>query len=226
LSAVAHINEYKTGRFYTDEFRGDMSWNGYENNNLLRNEGCAADGTPRFTDVAMALGADDEKDGRGVAVADFDNDGDLDIAVNHNPGDSGDASRAQATLLRNDIGAQRHWLAVELVGTQSNRDAVGAELLLESGDLRQLRLVTAGSSYASQHHQRIYFGLGDHQLASRLEVRWPSGLVETLDDLEAGWLVRLEEGVGEQILRLPGAESPLAGRETDPDSGKPVRGAA
>jgi hypothetical protein len=203
-----------------------MSWNGYENNNLLRNEGCAADGTPRFTDVAMALGADDEKDARGVAVADYDNDGDLDIAVNHNLGDSGEASRGRATLLRNDIGERRHWLAVELVGTQSNRDAVGAEVVLESGDLRQLRLVTAGSSYASQNGQRIYFGLGDRQSAGRLEVRWPSGLVETFDDLEAGWLVRLEEGVGQQILPLPGAKNPVARHEPDPTPGKPVRGAA
>jgi hypothetical protein len=81
LSAVAHINDYKTGKFYRDEFRGDISWNGYEHNVLLRNEGPAPDGTLQFTDVAMATGADDIRDARGTATADFDNDGDLDVVI-------------------------------------------------------------------------------------------------------------------------------------------------
>ena len=85
MSAVAHIQEYKTGLFYTDEFRGDMSWNGYEHNVLLRNDGPDASGQLEFTDVAMALGADSDKDARGTAMADFDNDGDLDIVINNNP---------------------------------------------------------------------------------------------------------------------------------------------
>ena len=103
MSAVAHIQEYKTGLFYTDEFRGDMSWNGYEHNVLLRNDGPDARGRLEFTDVAMALGADRVKDARGTAMADFDNDGDLDIVINNNPGDSRNQKRARATLLRNEI---------------------------------------------------------------------------------------------------------------------------
>ena len=79
MSAVAHIKEYKTGKFFRDEFRGDISWNGYEHNVLLRNEGPDANGTLEFTDIAMAAGADDDKDGRGMATADFDNDGRQDI---------------------------------------------------------------------------------------------------------------------------------------------------
>lgn len=207
MSAVAHIDEYKTGRFYTDEYRGDMSWNGYENNNLFRNEGCDADGVPRFTDVAMALGADDGRDARGIAIADYDNDGDLDIAVNHNIGDHGPSDRANATYLRNDIGAARAWLAVELQGTLSNRDAVGAMVTVITGDREQLRLLSAGSSYASQHSHRLYFGLGDRERIDRLTVRWPSGGSVTFEDLAVRQLVRIVEGEGIESLRLAGTGS-------------------
>jgi len=201
LSAVAHISEYKTGRFYSDEYRGDMSWNGYEHNVLLRNDGCAPGGAPRFVDVAMALGADDVLDSRGVAFVDFDNDGDLDLAISHNPGDNGKQT-VPASLLRNDIGHHRHWLAVELIGTRSNRDAVGAVVYAEAGDLQQMRLREAGSGYASQHSGRLYFGLDDHQLVDRLRVRWPSGTEESFEGLAVNQLVRITEGEGLEVVRL------------------------
>ncbi|HMG74117.1 MAG TPA: CRTAC1 family protein [Pyrinomonadaceae bacterium] len=208
MSAVAHIKEYKTGKFYQDEFRGDISWNGYEHNVLLRNEGRDANGALRFTDVAMALGADDIKDGRGMAVADFDNDGALDIVINDNPGDSGDASRARPALLRNNIGSRRNWLAVELAGTKSNRDAVGAMVTVETGGAKQLRLVSAGSGFASQNSERLYFGLNDKTQVDALTVRWPSGRIEsfkTIGDqrIQAGQLIRITEGTRIEQLRLP-----------------------
>jgi hypothetical protein len=207
LSAVAHIKEYKTGKFYQDEFRGDISWNGYEHNVLLRNEGMEPIGgedkskreTLRFTDVAMAVGADDVKDGRGMAVADFDNDGALDIVINDNPGDSGDASRARPALLRNNIGSRRNWLAVELTGVSSNHDAVGATVMIETGGAKQLRLVSAGSGFASQNSERLYFGLDDKTRVDVLTVRWPSGRVETFKSvgaqpIEARHVIRITEG--------------------------------
>lgn len=208
MSAVAHIKEYKTGKFYQDEFRGDISWNGYEHNVLLRNEGNDANGTLRFTDIAMALGADDIKDGRGMAIADFDNDGALDIVINNNPGDSGDASRARPTLLRNNIGSRRNWLAVELTGTQSNRDAAGATVTIATGGAKQLRLVSAGSGFASQNSERLYFGLNDRQQVEVLTVRWPSGRVErfnTIGDqpIETRHVIRITEGSRIEQLTLP-----------------------
>ena len=206
MSAVAHIKEYKTGRFYTDEFRGLSSWNGWEHNNLLRNEGNGADGVPRFTDVASSLGADDDRDARGVAIADFDNDGDLDIVVNHSPGDTDDPLRAGASFLENEIGNRRQWLAVELVGSQRNRDAIGARVVVRSGELEQLRQSNAGSSYAAQHSQRLYFGLGEHTVIDKLEVHWPSGLSEEFSNLESRTLVRITEGQGLEVLSLPGVE--------------------
>jgi catalase len=89
VSAVAHIDAYKPGQYYQDEFRGEMSWNGWENNVLLKNQGLDEDGSPRFIDVGMAFGADHIGDARGLAVADFDNDGDIDMIINNNPGDCG-----------------------------------------------------------------------------------------------------------------------------------------
>jgi hypothetical protein len=203
LSAVAHIKQYKTGAFYADEFRGDISWNGYEHNVLLRNEGYDSNGEMRFTDIGMAVGADDEKDGRGMATADFDNDGDLDIVINNNPGDSGIKERALATLLRNNVGERYKWLAVELRGTRSNRDGVGAAVRIEVADDKQLRLVSAGSGYASQISNRLYFGLGDSQQADAMTVRWPSGLVERFENIKAMQLVRITEGSGIEMLQLP-----------------------
>jgi hypothetical protein len=208
LSAVAHIKDYKAGKFYQDDFWGDISWIGYEHKVLLRNEGKDASGTLQFTDIAMALGADDIKDVRGMAIADFDNDGALDIIMNSNPGDSGDATKARPALLRNNIGSRRNWLAVELTGTQSNRDAVGAMVTIETGGAKQLRLVSAGSGIASQNSERLYFGLNDKSQIDALTVRWPSGRVERFNNIEnqpiaARHVIRITEGTRIEQLMLP-----------------------
>jgi hypothetical protein len=175
---------------------------------LLRNEGADSNGTPRFTDVAMAVGADDDRDGRGMATADFDNDGDLDIVINNNPGDSGDPERARPVLLRNNVGQRRSWLAVELEGTQSNRDAVGALVTIEAGGQKQVRLVTAGSGFSSQHSARLYFGLNDLTQVESLTVRWPRGLVERFEKIGgqpigARQLIRVKEAAGVEARGLP-----------------------
>ena len=177
----------------------------------MRNEGIDGDGVPRFSDVGMATGCDDVKDGRGLAVADFDNDGALDLVINNNPGDCGCAT-VSATLLRNNVGAKRNWLAVELVGTKCNRDAVGAEVLAEIDSRRgakphlakQLRLVSAGCSYASQHSSRLYFGLDDVSQVDRLTVRWPGGEEETFENIGARQLIRITQGKGIVTGPLPG----------------------
>jgi hypothetical protein len=203
LSAVAHIKQYKSGAFYTDEFRGDISWNGYEHNVLLRNEGKDSKGTLQFTDIAMAVGADDIKDARGMAIADLNNDGALDIVINNSPGDSGDPSKARPTLLRNNTGARRNWLAVELEGVESNRDAVGALVTIETGTERQIRLLSAGSGFASQNSARLYFGLGEVPRVDALTVRWPNGRIERFENIKAKQLVRITEGKTIEVTKLP-----------------------
>jgi hypothetical protein len=204
LSAVAHIDQYKTGKFFQDEFRGDISWNGYEHNNLLRNEAPDKNGRLRFTDVAMALGADDDRDARGMAYADFDHDGDLDIVINNNPGDNGVEERARPVLYRNNIGARRHWLAVELRGVKSNRDGIGAVVRLETNGAKQMRHAIAGAGYAAQYTSRLYFGLNEQTQVDVLTVRWPSGLVEKFEQVKANQLLRLTEGSGLAQAALTG----------------------
>jgi hypothetical protein len=208
---VSHIKRYKTGEFYTDAFRGELSWNGYEHKVLLRNEGIGPDGVPRFSDVAMAVGADDLKDGRGVAVADFDNDGGLDVVINNNPGDTGRPT-VPPTLLHNAVGPRRSWLAVDLVGVRCNRDAVGAVVLAETDPAhcarkphlaRQMRHVTAGSGYAAQQSARLYFGLDDLPQVDRLTVRWPGGGEEVFTNVKARQLVRVTQGKGIEYDRMP-----------------------
>ena len=201
MSAVAHIDQYKTGRFYSDEFRGDFSWNGYEHNVLLRSDGVGSGTGLHFTDIAMAVGVDDVFDARGVATADFDNDGDLDIAINHNAGDHD--TPVTPVLLRNNVGSRRSWLAVELRGTKSNHDAVGALVRVTTAHGDQVRHVNVGSAYASQQTTRLYFGLADAAQVEQLWVRWPSGLEETFDDLGARQLVRITEAGGMEELSLP-----------------------
>ena len=199
-SAVAHIRQYKSGQYYQDSFRGERSWNGYERKVLLRNEGLDADGVPRFANVAAAVGADSIADGRGMAFADFDNDGDLDIVMNTNPGDCGKHS-VPPVLYRNDLGQTRHWLTVELVGTRSNREAVGAEVKIEAREVpggrpyRAMRHISVGSGYASQNDHRLLFGLGDTAITSlTLTVRWPSGGEQRFENVASDRWVRVTEG--------------------------------
>jgi hypothetical protein len=147
-------------------------------------------GGGRFVNYSENLGPDFMvlTAARGAAIGDFDNDGDLDIAVN-NRGD-------YPQLLRNDGGNQNHWLEVFLIGTRSNRDGVGASLKLVAGDLVRYEQRKGGMSYMSAHDPRVHFGLGSHSSVDSLEIRWPSGTVTTLKNLAADQIVSVQEGTG------------------------------
>lgn len=188
-SAVADIKTYKSGKFYSDEFRGDNSWNGNEHKVLLKNLG-----NGQYVDVGFALGADDIRDGRGVAVADFGNNGRFDIVVNNNPGIGNEIA---PVLYRNDIGQWRNWLEVDLVGTLANRDAAGSEVRIELPDGRKmLRHVMIGSGYASQSSRRLHFGIGDAKQISKLTVRWlgPGGGEDVFENVPANQILRIIQG--------------------------------
>ena len=146
-------------------------------------------GPGRFSNVTNGAGSGFalEKVGRGLVAGDIDNDGDLDLLVTNN-GETAD-------LLRND-GPGGHALVVRLIGTQSNRDGIGARLRLTAGGRTQMREVKAGSSYLGQNDVRQHFGLGDGTRAERLEVRWPSGRVDVAQDLAADAIVTVREGSG------------------------------
>ena len=111
-------------------------------------------------------------------------------------------------LLRNNVGQQRSWLAVELEGVESNRDAVGALVTIERNGRKQVRLVTAGSGFSSQHSARLYFGLNDQTQVDALTVRWPKGRVERFEKIAehaiaARQLIRIKEGAGIEVRNLP-----------------------
>lgn len=117
---------------------------------------------------------------RGLAIGDYDNDGAPD-AIFTRIGDS-------SILLHNNVGANSSWLGVQLVGSSSNRDAIGAKLTLLHGPRKLVRWVTGGSSYLSSHDKRILFGLGAGNPGAdySLEVRWPSGIRQIVNNLASG----------------------------------------
>ena len=124
---------------------------------------------------------------RGCAFGDFDNDGDIDILiVNMNEPPS---------LLRNDIRGTNHWMKVKLVGTQSNRSAIGARVLVRYGGKVQAQAVTSQSSFYSSNDKRLHFGLGS-VIAADVDIFWPSGNVQSLKDEPVNRLITVIEGKG------------------------------
>jgi hypothetical protein len=147
-------------------------------------------GPSGFLDVAAEAGAEFARPrvGRGAAFGDFDNDGDLDVLITTNNG--------PAWLFRNDQTAGNRSLRVRLVGTKSNRDAIGAVVRFEAGDLTGSRTVKGGSSYLSQSELPLTIGLGRREKCDRLSVFWPSGRTEEFRNLKAGSRLEIVEGKG------------------------------
>jgi hypothetical protein len=147
-------------------------------------------GKGQFDKVSESLGPDFMRPiaGRGIATADFDNDGDLDIAVNIR----GDFPE----LLRNDGGNANHWLEIFLIGTRSNRDGTGASLKLTSEGITHVEQAKGGMSYMSASDPRILFGLGKRTKIESLEITWPSGQVDRLTNLPVDRIVAVKEGAG------------------------------
>jgi hypothetical protein len=162
MSKIAGAN----GRLFEDASTwpafGNASLSGYERSRVYLNRGASG-----WVDVASAVGATDELDGRAVALADLSNRGAVDVIV---------ANQNQPALLyRTYPDSGNHWIELALVGTRSNRSAIGAEVVLESGELTQRRVVDGGSGFASQNDRRLHFGLGHREWVDRLVIHWPSG---------------------------------------------------
>lgn len=161
-----------------------------QRNFLFRNNGPGPRGVFTFTDQSAVTGQGLAlvKPSRGVALGDYDNDGDIDIlVVNCND---------EATLLRNDGGNQGHWLRVKTEGTISNRDGIGARVKVIAGKLAQIREVRSGSSLYSLNDLRVSFGLGERTTVDRVEVRWPSGMVDSVAGPPIDGTIVIREKVG------------------------------
>ena len=143
-----------------------------------------------FENVSDQLGPDFllPRVSRGAAIGDFDNDGDLDIIISNN----GQAPQ----LLRNDGGNANHWFQLLLIGTRSNRDAVGARVKVTAGDLVLYDEKKGGMSYQSAQDPRLHFGLGQHPTVEEVEIKWPSGELTKLTNIKSDQILAIEEGKG------------------------------
>jgi len=151
---------------------GEMTWSGYQKQRLFRNMG---DST--FKEIGAEAGVDTDLDGRGIGLGDFDNDGRLDMFQ---------ANVRQPALLFHGVTEDPgSWVGIKLIGTESNRDGIGARVVVRAGgdgvdSESYLREVNGGNGYSSQSSHRLHFGLGRASRVESVEIRWPSGRVETL----------------------------------------------
>ena len=169
--------------------RGEHSWNGHEPNVLYARRG------GHFYDFSGVSGMDCAEDSRAFAVTDFDGDGNLDVLLKSRLG-------PQVRAFRNVWGTGRRALAIELRGTRSNRDGIGAVVEVAFAERVTVKTAQAGSGYLSQHTKRLHFGLGDSSEAAKIRIRWPAGLIQEFSNLPAGFRYRIVEGSNE-IERVP-----------------------
>jgi hypothetical protein len=159
-------------------------------------------GEGSFADITEVIGGG-AFDGRGVAFADFDHDGDLDLVVT---ADGGEPNR----LWRNDSTTGHHWLGLRLRGSRSNRSAIGARVVVTTGDGSYVQEISGGAGRGSQNSLPLEFGLGAATVVEELTIRWPSGTVQTLRNLVVDQHIDITERTG-IARRSPGRRGPGVG---------------
>jgi hypothetical protein len=144
-------------------------------------------GDGKFDEVAAQSGSvmTEGRVGRGLAVGDLDNDGQLDVVINNLDG--------QAEVLHNEVAGAGHWLMVRLEGRGGNTGALGAVVKVKAGKLSLMRFVRSGSSYISQEDKRLHFGLGQEPQADLVEVHWPDGTVTSRESVKANQILEIRQ---------------------------------
>lgn len=162
---------------------GRKSLSGHERNRLFLSHA-----GHQFTDLSLLSGADHKGDGRAVALLDHDRDGWTDLAV-------ANTNKPSLAFFKNELRLPRRVVAVRLTGgPRSNRDAIGARVILRAGDRTQVRELHAGEGNAAQNSKTLIFGLGAAESADGLSLRWPSGHTQDLGPVAGGQLVNITEG--------------------------------
>lgn len=126
--------------------------------------------------------------GRAAAFGDYDNDGDIDVFLNH--------SNQPAKLLRNDGGNSQNWIMINAIGTKSNTSGIGTKIFLKTGELTLYREIHSGSSYLSQNDLRSHFGLSKNNTIETLELQWSTGKKDTFSNIESNQILTIKEGYG------------------------------
>jgi hypothetical protein len=141
----------------------------------------------KFVDVSLASGKPfaERWVGRGLATGDLNNDGKVDVVVASNDG--------PAWILLNETSGANHWIALDLEGVKSNRDAIGANIKVVTESGAQFATVTTGGSYQSSSDRRVHFGLGPDKIVQRIEIHWPSGISQVLTGVQANRTVKIRE---------------------------------
>ncbi len=163
--------------------RSDYSWSGSERNTMFANN---RDGT--FSDVSGVTGLDLLEDGRAFCLSDVDGDGRLEVIVKNR-------NAPQVRILHNNMRDLSESIGVRLVGTSSNRDAIGTSVRISVGHLSQKRFLQAGSGFLAQHSKQLIFGLGSEMGDVRATVQWPSGMQQNFVGLPRNSTVTFTEGV-------------------------------
>jgi thiol-disulfide isomerase/thioredoxin len=167
------------------------SFSGRERNCLFQNTG-----TGRFANVSAASGMDYSDDARGAIVCDWDGDGRQDLIVKNR-------SAPRLRFLHNRSASPASWIQVELIGTQSNRSAIGARVTVKANGQEQTKTVRAGDGYLTQSSLRLHFGLGKRDRIDSVKVRWPGGAEEDFGPLSINQLHRCTEGRTAQAISTP-----------------------
>lgn len=144
-------------------------------------------GDGKFKEISNDLGKyfKEEYVGRGACLGDYDNDGDFDIYIAN--------LNSRGIFLRNNKGNQNNWLIINLIGTTSNRDAIGARIKLTAGGKTQTAQEKSTTGYLSQNDHRMHFGLARNDLVEKIEIKWPSGKVQVIENTKANQILKVTE---------------------------------